>query len=503
MNRLALVSLTIAFFMLSGCHETCQKGPGSAPVATTAQPDPAPTGKTTWPLFGGTPSRNMVNPTDKGIPIDWSIEPGKEKNILWQADLGTKTYGGPIVARGKVYVGTNNKKPRDKKLVDSKGAPLNMSVLMAFDEETGKFLWQNAHPIPEEEVFNEVKDLGLFSTPAVDGDRIYYVLPDCVVVCAHADTGKVLWQYDMRKEFKVMPFHCGNCSPLVVGERVFVVTGNGTDEEGKVAKPDAPSFIALTKKGELAWKSSLPGKNVIEGQWSNPAYGVINGKPQVIFPGGDAVIYSFEPETGKLIWKFNCHPKQARKSVDAIENYIVATPVIHDNKVFVGMGMYPDNPRANKSGYFLCIDAAKTGDVSLGSKDSALVWAYGGIIEPRPKQGRAAIFSRTISTCAIYDGLVYIPEETGYMNCLDAKTGKSQWVHDFKTTIWGSSYYVDGHVYVGTEDGEIVIFQAGNKLKIVAKIDMDEGLNGTPVVAGGVLFVATRTKLYAIARKKS
>lgn len=50
----------------------------------------------------------------------------------------------------------------------------------------------------------------------------------------------------------------------------------------------------------------------------------------------------------------------------------------------------------------------------------------------------------------------------------------------------------------------MVIFQAGNKLKVVAKIDMDEnGFHGTPVVAGGVLFVATKSKLYAIAGKKS
>ena len=45
--------------------------------------------------------------------------------------------------------------------------------------------------------------------------------------------------------------------------------------------------------------------------WSNPAYGVVKGKAQVIFPGGDGWLYSFEPKTGKLIWKMDLNPKDS------------------------------------------------------------------------------------------------------------------------------------------------------------------------------------------------
>ena len=87
------------------------------------------------------------------------------------------------------------------------------------------------------------------------------------------------------------------------------------------------------------------------------------------------------------------------------------------------------------------------------------------------------------------------------MHCLDAATGQSLWMYDFKTSVWGSPYYVDGKVYVGTEDGEIVIFHAGRQLKVIDRIDMGEALHSTPVVANGVLYVLTRSKLYAIAGK--
>jgi hypothetical protein len=86
---------------------------------------------TDWPMFGGSPSRNMVNLTAKNVPTDWSVEEGKLKNVKWMATLGSYTNGGPIVADGKVYVGTNNANPRDPK---TKGY---RAVLMCFNQADG------------------------------------------------------------------------------------------------------------------------------------------------------------------------------------------------------------------------------------------------------------------------------------------------------------------------------------------------------------------------------
>jgi outer membrane protein assembly factor BamB len=330
------------------------------------------------------------------------------------------------------------------------------------------------------------------------------------VVCADTANGKAVWKLDMMKELKVVPFHLAAGCPLVVGDLVFVVTGNGRDEMGNLASPKAPSFLALHKKtGKVAWQSNLPGEKIIEGQWSNPAYAEIDGKPQVIFPGGDAWLYSFEPTTGKLIWKFNCTPnEEGAKDRDGVGNYLVATPVVHDKKVYVGLGMMPERPDGPRYSYFLCIDASKTGDVSPPkgnlkadapeNKDSALVWALGGRLKERPKKGRQAIFTRTMSTCAIHDGLVYIPEEEGWMNCLDAKTGERYWIHDFRTILWGSPMWVDNKVYQGTENGEITIFAHGKNKNVIANVSMDELVHSTPVIVNGALYVTTPSKLYAI-----
>ncbi len=455
------------------------------------------------PLFGGSPQRNMVNTVAKGVPTEWNVENGK--NVLWSADMGNKCYGGPTIADGKVFVGTNNSAPRDPAIKGHK------AVCMAFDEKTGKFLWQAVHDIPGTETFQQALSEGLCSTPCVVGKKLYYVTPGCEVVCADTATGKAHWKYDMMKELKVVPYHLSNCSPVVVGDHVMIVTGNGVADDGTFPSPEAPSFIAVHKEtGKLVWKNNMPGKDVIEGQWSNPVVADYHGKTQVIFPGGDCTLYSLDPDTGRLLWKCNCDPTRPKgEDNKQITNYMVSTPVVVKDRLYVGLGVYPEHPMATRSSHMLCVDITKSGDVSVKSfdvsavenKKSALVWAFGGLIEPRPKKGRPAFFGRTISTAAVHDGLVYIAEESGYLHCLDAKTGKRHWEYDFKSAVWGSAYWVDGKVYIGTEDGEVVVFEAGPTMKVLAKNDMGEPLHSTPVVANGVMYVAGKSKLYAIQAK--
>ena len=74
-----------------------------------------------WPMFGGSLSRNMVNTVDRNMPTSWSVDPGKMKNIKWSAKLGSRSYAGPTVAGGHVYVGTNRAAPRTPPVPGDKG----------------------------------------------------------------------------------------------------------------------------------------------------------------------------------------------------------------------------------------------------------------------------------------------------------------------------------------------------------------------------------------------
>jgi outer membrane protein assembly factor BamB len=478
--------------------------PEDGPVIIGDKDDAPAKATADWPMFARTLARNMADPFAKNVPTDWSVEEGKLRNVKWSVQLGTRAFGGPVIADGKVFFGTNNANPRDKAVKGKK------AVMMCFGEADGKFLWQTAHEIPPDALFNLGREYGLCSTPCVEGKRHYYQTPGCEVICADNDTGKVIWRHDLMAKEKVIPTHTAASSPLIVDDLVMVVTGNGVDEEGKVPSPAAPSFIALNKNtGATVWQSNLPGKNILEGQWSNPAVAVVGGKQQVIFPGGDCWLYSFEPATGKLLWKCNCNPQ--RKGGD-FTPYIVATPTVYEERCYVGLGCCPDSAIEGRVryGYLLCVDVTKSGDVSPKSfdakdpanKGSALVWSYGGPINPRPKKLPHNYFGRTMSTCAVHDGLVYAAEFTGYLHCLDARTGEHYWLDDLRASVWGSPTYLDGKVYIGTDDSQVLIYGHGKKLKRVAKIDMDQNVEGTLVWANGVLYVPTLEKLYAIEAKK-
>ena len=488
----------------------------------TAEAAPAPAGRD-WPMFGGTPGRNLANEVERGLADAWDVTKGKEKNVKWSAAVGSTALGGPVVAGGRVFVGTNNDKPRDHAVKGDKG------VLMCFDAADGKFLWQAVHdklPSPDE---NDWPKEGVLSAPCVDGDRVYYVSNRCELVCAAAagdpatpGKAKTLWSFDMVKELKVYPCFASNSAPLVSGDLVFAVTSNGVEPNSqppRIPSPDAPSFVAVDKNtGKLRWSSNLPGKNIMEGQWGSPAAAEVGGVTQVIFPGGDGWLYAFEAKSGDLLWKFDCNPKASvyKPGGRGDRSYLVATPVVVGSLVYIGTGVNPDEA-SGSVGHLWCVDASKkpankdrdlspVGDnfdpKAPANKDSGLAWHFGGKVVPKPADGdRDAVFGRTISTVAVHDGLLYVADVDGFFYCLDAKTGKKYWEHDLKDATWCSPYYVDGRVLIGTDGGDLVLFAHGKEKKELGKINMDQALKVPPVAAGGVLYINNGTNLFAVAPK--
>jgi outer membrane protein assembly factor BamB len=473
-------------------------------------------GARSWPMFGGTVSRNLANPEENGIPDNWSIQEGKTKNVKWSAKLGTKALGGPIVSGGRIFVGTN--RAQNSEAEEEKG------VLVCFRESDGKFLWQAVHEVLKDGT--GAQTYGVASSPCVDGERVYYVNNRWEVICAdvagEGGKAKILWKLDMVKELHVFPGGIAGslsiCSPLIVDDLVFVVTANGAEGKGKVPAPDAPSFIALNKNtGKVVWQDHSPGKNIMDGQWANSSAAKVNDQWHVYFPGGDGWMYAFEAKSGKLVWKFDLNPKKAdfRPGGRGTRSYIVATPVIWENKLYIATGRQPDD--GNGEGHLWCIDITKqpkkpdkdlspVGDnfdpKSDVNKDSGLVWHFGGPVVPKPEgAGREYIFGRSVSTVAVHDGLLYAAELAGYLNCLDARTGQKYWEYDLKSNTWSSPLYVDGKVYMGSEDGNMFVFAHGKELKKPTKIDMGDALLSPPTAINGVLYVSNGTNLYAIAAK--
>jgi outer membrane protein assembly factor BamB len=463
-------------------------------------------------MFGGGPDRNMVARSEISLSHDFPVSQEDQtvrvlgSRIKWKAQLGSRAYGGPIVAGGKVYVGTNNENPRNSRDRGQPtddfpdGPPLDKGIIMCFDEKSGAFLWQMVHDKLESGIVNDWSHEGIASSPAVDGDRVYYVSNRCEVVCLDINgfldgkndgvqdekykqktDGDVIWRLDMMKELKVFPHNLAACAPLLVGDWLFVVTANGVDEAHiNIPSPEAPSFVCVDKRtGKPVWTSNLPGKNIMHSQWGHPAYGVFGGKPTVIFPGGDGWLYGLEPASGKLIWKFDANRKDASYELGGKggKNDFICAPVVYKEKIYIGTGQDPEHGEG--MGHFWCIDpAGKTADISRDiitdagirpNPNSGVVWHHGGE-ETRPFAKRDYVFSRTMSTACLIDDVVYMADLYGEVVALDAKTGKKYWQWDTKAQVWGSCYHADGKVLVTNEDGDLYIFKHDKKPQVFDEV---------------------------------
>jgi len=454
-------------------------------------------------MFGVSPSRNMVNLIETNVPVECSIDKGKEKNIKWVVPLGSQSYGNPVVTGGKVLVGTNNQLERNPKITGDKGN------VMCFQASDGKFLWQAVHDKLESGRVNDWPEQGICSTGVVDDGKYYYVSNRAELVCADLEgfldgendgpfkeekytspiDGDFIWVLDMMEELGVFPHNLATSSPLIVNDLVYIHTSNGVEKDHiTIPSPRAPSFIAVDKKtGILVWENAAPGEKIIHGQWSSPTYSFAGGRPQIIFPGGDGWVRSFEPLKGELLWEFDCNPKDAVYDLGGkgTKNEIIATAVAVGDRVYVGVGQDPEHGEG--IGHLYSIDATKSGDIT----ESGRVWHLGD-----------KDFRRTISTCAVKDGLVYAVDLSGFLQCIDQETGKSYWTHDMLAAVWGSPTWIDGHVYLGDEDGDVVVLKAGKKLEVVSELNMDNSVYSTPVASDGVLYIANRTHLFAIAEQR-
>jgi outer membrane protein assembly factor BamB len=136
--------------------------------------------------------------------------------------------------------------------------------------------------------------------------------------------------------------------------------------------------------------------------------------------------------------------------------------------------------------------------------NSAAVWHFGGptTAADRKKLRRNYYFGRTMSTCAVHDGLCYAADLNGWIHCLDAATGKVHWSHDTGRQSWSSPYWADGKVYMGNDAGTVLVFAHGKEKNILAQNSMPGPIRASPVAAHGTLYLMTSNKLFAIAHKQ-
>lgn len=435
------------------------------------------------PQWGKGFSRNMVS-DEKGLTAT-----GKE--IKWSVPLGSETYSTPVVASGRVIIGTNNAKPRDPRFTEDRG------VILCLDEKDGRLLWQLTTPKRGPTQYHDWPKCGACSPATVEGDRVYTVTNRGEIVCLDlkgkpgTTDAEVIWTWDPVREAGVRQHDAAHSSVLIDGPFLYANTSNGlNDEHSAVQNPEAPSLVVLEKATGrfVARERAEIGKRTFHCTWSSPAIGDVGGRALLVFGGGDGVCYAFEPlreapagdlpAALKLAWKVDCDPEAPREDIHRFirnrregPSNIYGMPVIEGGRVYVAYG----------------------GDIFWGKRQAWLKCIDGGV-----PAWTYPLRQNCISTPSVHEGLVYIADVGKTVHCVEAATGKSVWTHDAEGEMWASTMVADGRVYVGTRKGLFWILAAGREPKVLARVKLDSPIAATATPANRVLYVATHQTLYAI-----
>lgn len=487
-----------------------------------------------WRTLGRDSTHNAVS-RERGAPIEFRLMEDRA-GVAWTAPLGRNTLASPVVADGLVWITSHVIEPADD---STPPKDWDGGLIMCFRERDGKLLWQHRSPRLTAGYEQDMSYGAIGSVPLVEGNRLWYVNNRCEAVCFDITplkngTGnpREMWKLDMPKELNVYPrtlvmLGGGGASVASYQDKLYVVTHNGIswDPQGPVIpSPKAPSLVCLEKAtGKVVWQDNSPGKDILHVQLSSPLVCEVGGRAQVIVGQGDGWLRSFDPATGKLLWKCDLNAKDSEyDSGIGARNYVMATPVLYDGRIYIATGQ--DVEHTDGVGALYCMDPTKNGDVSREleaapkkgkpNPNSAVVWYTPPTVPddaPRiltkNKKGkdvdrlrdyRDFYFGRVIANITANDGLLYAADLGGYIYCFDAKTGKLHWYDDTKSSIWGQPLWVDGKVYFSNDSSDILIYAHGREKKLLAKIEAEHTVRAGLVYANGTLYIPSQGKLYAV-----
>ncbi|MEI6674696.1 MAG: PQQ-binding-like beta-propeller repeat protein [Verrucomicrobiota bacterium] len=474
------------------------------------------------PQLGERFTRNQVS-AETNLPD--RVDPATGQGIKWCVSLGSESYSTPVIAEGRIFVGTNNGSPRDPHHQGDRG------IFYCLDEKSGKFLWQLVVPKVGGDPHLDWPRVGIASPATVENGRVYLLTNRTEVVCldvngmangndgpfvdeAQHQTPKgaplipvgpadadILWVCDLRATAGIWPHDTTYGSPLLHGDFLYLNSNNGVDHAHKALRlPDGPSLIVLDKKtGRLVAKDDEHiGPRIFHNTYSSPALGTVNGRTLICFGGGDGVLYAFDaltemPSSGdvvnlKRVWKFDADPSAPKEDIHSyIGNREISPSTIMTPPVFLGERVFVtvsgDLWWGKYQAWLKCVAANQAGDTTA----TATLWSYP--------------LKQSCSTPAVAGPLTFVAD-TGNrtLNCVETATGKELWTHPVTGEIWSSPMVADGKLYFGTRRGKFYIFAAKRDKQLLCETTLDSAISAPLTVANGVVYVATDETLYALAK---
>jgi len=409
-------------------------------------------GAAEWPQFRGPNSSGIGD----GKP---PVEFGPSQNVLWKTPVGSG-LSSPIVAKGRVF------------LTDFDRVTKQLATV-CIDQGTGKVLWRRTVAPPEIEKVHEISSPAA-PTPATDGERVYVYFGSYGLVSYDFD-GKLLWE---RRLPIPQNIYGAVASPIVAGDLVVL------NHQGK----DAYLLAVNRRDGKTVWKTD---RSKFQYGWSTPVYWRHDGIDEILVLGGD-----FGPN--QRLMAYNLADGTERWWVAGLPPCGKSTPVIGGGMVFLAapdiiMDVEAEQRNPERAAQLYANNASRVMAIRPGGRGEVnqthVAWS-----EHKGTPG--------VPSPLYYNGRVYTVQNGGIIFSRVAKTGES--VFSGRTGALGYYYAspvaADNKIYLASEEGEVVVLDGGEELKVLARNKLGSQILATPAIVDGKIYVRTGDHVYAFGR---
>lgn len=437
-------------------------GPARKPVL----PKPA-SAAGSWPSFRGPRASGIAE--GQGLPERWDTKTGD--HILWRTPIPGLAHSSPVVWGNRLFVTTAISsragatfKPGlygDGDASDDRSR--HKWIVSALDKASGKIVWERVAFEGEPVEKRHIKSTYASSTPATDG-RIVVAWFGSQGIYAYDVNGTLLWKVDLGHldlgAYDIPSYEWGTASSPIIWNDLVILQ----------CDTQADSFILAldAATGETVWKTAreeLPS-------WGTPTVAVTDEGAELVTNASNFV-RGYDPRTGRETWRLGRSSK-----------ITAPTPIFADGLFVVASGRAPERP-------LFVIRSGARGDITLPAGENssqAIAWI---------RTGRGSYMPTPLA----YRGILYVLANNGIFDAYDLQTGRElyrQRLPNIGSGFSASPVAADGRIYLSSEDGDIVVIEAGPTFKLVATNSMGESLMATPALSEGVMYVRSAASLFAI-----
>lgn len=419
--------------------------------ATVAQSEPLP-----WGQFRGPDGSGVTQQT-----IDLT-KVGKKQNLLWKTPVRGVGWSSTVTDGESLFLTTSVTSAATAEEKQKALSKVQMSAMkdvagtveliaVALDAQTGTMRWEKSlETVSEPKPIHPMNSYAS-PTPLVAGDRVIFHFGGYGTWCLDSATGETIWQQRLAVDDSVGP----GSSPIISDE-LMLVACDGIDQQFVVA--------LSIDDGSIAWKTPRPPIRATNPEfqkaYSTPLLIEVAGKRQAVIPGAQWLV-AYDPASGQEIWRADCG--------DGFSN--TAMPLFHSGLIWFSNGY--------TSAELIAIDPTGKGDVSK--------------THIRMRQSRNVPIKPSL---VADDENLYLISDSGILSACDQQTAQGIWRERVGGTFSASPIRSGGQILIANHDGDLIVFETGNKYSELSKTEFGEQVMATPMPFANDIILRTKQAVY-------